>query len=130
VIILHTRFQFRNGFHHKIRNIFMQKFEIHCEYFFPFFEFKILYDHRYPDDRFVWTGVHVCITQPTCLQDLDYEFIWLGLHVCMIRDDKILWPGIQDFMTCEAATTGFYDLDTIFLWPRHRNLQFEYKCWA
>jgi hypothetical protein len=80
------------------------------------YHLRSLYDHRCPDDRFVWLGRHVCITQPTCSQDLDCEFIWLGLQFCMIHDDIILWPGLQDSMTCEAATMIFYDLDDRFLW--------------
>jgi hypothetical protein len=67
VIILHTRFQFRNGFHNKIRDIFMHNLRSIVNIFFEFFKFKILYDHRCPDDRFVWPGLHVFISQPTCL---------------------------------------------------------------
>jgi hypothetical protein len=62
VIILHMRFQFRNNFHHNIHDIFMHNLRSIVNIFFEFFEFKILYDHRCPDGRFVWPELHVCIT--------------------------------------------------------------------
>jgi hypothetical protein len=70
----HTRIQFKNGFHHQICDIFTHNLRSIVDIFFWVFEFKILHDHRYPDNRFVWPRLQVCIS--AVLYDLDCRFKW------------------------------------------------------
>jgi hypothetical protein len=96
-IILHTRFQFRNGFHHKIRDIFMHNLRSIVNIFLNFLHSKFyitidvrtvgLYD---PDYMFVLPSRHVCKIWTMSLHDSDCMFVWSAMIGFYDPDYKIL----------------------------------------
>jgi hypothetical protein len=81
-IILHTRFQFRNDFHHNICDIFMHNLRSIVNIVLNFLnsKFYMTIDARttclyYPDYMFVLPSRHVCRIWTMSLYDSDCRFV-------------------------------------------------------
>jgi hypothetical protein len=124
VIILHTRFQFRNGFHHKIRDICMHNFRSIVNIFLNFLNSKfymtidvrtaILYDSDY---MFVLPSPHVRRIWNMSLHDSNWRFVWSAMIGFYDPNYKILWPARLRQHVSLTRMTGFYDPNDMFVWP-------------